>query len=188
MATMRTWNNGVISTHGTILVNQNEYFRVRSDGYNIIWERKTNGVWINHFSMPIFASQSEDFQFFVNAAFLQNTWTGVITYRGSWQGNVNVDWSTPDGGSLSGVGNTRCFTANSAGDYRICVSTDFNEPLCVPIKVEPLYFRPRDGECGDCVFSGELIKFESNGVGILTADIGTIIDNSTWLVPKPADE
>ena len=177
--------SNVVTDIALVGVNFNENFRVRSDGTTIYWEKSTAGVWS---VAATYANPTDggDYQFFVDALFLQNTWTNVRTFRGSWQGQVPVTWTVPDGGTLTGTGNTRCFSAPTAGDYSICVEAEGLEPLCIDIVVEPLYFTPVGYECGECAFAGATISFTSNASGVLTADGGTVITGTQWRAPDVA--
>lgn len=175
-------NNTLVAT---FIVNFNENFRLESDGINLIWSQQTAGVWVTRYvnQLPL---TEQWWQFFGNIAYINNQIDFFRTYRGSFVGQAPVEWSAPLGGTLTGSGNRRCWSHGVNGAYNICISESFtNETLCVPITVEPLFFRPLNYNCNDCVLTGTVVEFESNAGlnGILTATGGTVIDPLTWLAP-----
>lgn len=181
----------VIGTYG---VNYKEGFRLRSDGINMIWDVYTSGDlvgspspgynrWVTVYSQPLPVSDGWDFH--LNAAFTQNEWSYVTTYKGSYQGSIPLTWSST-GGTLTGTdNNARCFSAAVAGTYDVCVDSDFDDPVCVSVVVSDLYLTPTDFGCNDCVFTNDIVNFTSNGgtAGVLTADGGTILGPLQWQAP-----
>lgn len=177
------YSNQVIVNPIPVGVNASEIFRLRSNGISLTWERKTGGVWqtVHTESLPTV----DNWTFHLNSLFNNNELWYVNTFRGSFQGQVPTIWTTPDGGTLTGSGNNRCFTHGTPGTYSVCVASEFESAVCVPIEVDDLYFIPADFDCGQCVFAGETVQFESNGglAGDLAATHGTVIDSLTWQAP-----
>lgn len=170
-------------------VNASEQFRLRSDGINFYWDWYTSaGATHNRWILGIWTMTiptTENFTFFLNSRYVNNEWHYVRTFRGSYQGTVPTIWSAPLGGTILGTGDKRCFQSNVAGNFNVCVESEFDDPVCVDIAINPLYFRPTDRPCGACAFTGEVLTFESNGgyTGTLTATAGTVIDALTWQAP-----
>lgn len=166
-------------------VNFIEEFRLRSDGVRLHWDWKTAGVWrLSQYSIDLPVTDS--FHFHVRSAYNGNEIYGLSTYKGSYVGAVETTWTAPLGGTITGDGNNRCFTANVPGLYQVCVESDFDAPVCVDVDIDSLYFNPTDFNCGDCTFVNSIVTFESNGGlnGTLTATGGTVIDALTWQAPS----
>jgi hypothetical protein len=175
-------------------VNASEIFRVRSNGVSLYWEWQTAGIWrlVHSIALP----EAETFAYHLNSGHLNNEWHFLKTFKGTFQGTVPLTWTAPLGGTITGTGNNRCFSAGIAGSYQVCVDSDFDDPVCVDVDVAPLYLQPVDYACNDCVFTGDIIRFESNGGldGVLTATStatlqpsGVIIDALTWQAPGSPD-
>jgi hypothetical protein len=190
-----TGSNWVMTVHTptavyTRNVNFNEQFFVRSDGVSLIFEHIQGGTFITDYVMTL--PDTDSWRFIAGAFFLNNQFSWLATWLGTYQGTVPITWTTPLGGTLTGDSNTaKCFTANAPGAYQVCAVTDFDTQICVPVTVDDLTLSIKDGNCGDCVFTGDTVKFESNGGldGILSVKddngnpIGTVIDSLTWQAP-----
>jgi hypothetical protein len=172
-------------------VNAFEYFRVRSDGINLYWDYNHATRWdFGVYVIPL--PESTFFDFYLNSAMVNNEWWSIKTFRGTFQGEVPLTWTAPIGGTISGTGNTRCFTASTPGAYQVCVDTEFDEPVCVNIDVNTLYIEPIGFDCDECAFTSDVVSFRSNGGinGVLTAvdefgqPSGTVIDSLTWRAPN----
>jgi hypothetical protein len=178
---MNTPSTTISLSYGAI--EQSQFFRVRSDGTRIWWEYTTEGNWAyNYYGLDI-PADAGDFYFFVNGLYLNNSLSYIKTFRGSWQGTVPVEWTTPDGGTLSGTGNTRCFTTDTPGEYSICAGAPGIEPVCVDITADDLFYIPIGFDCDSCIFSGTVVNFQTNAEGILTADGGTVLNSTQWRAP-----
>lgn len=183
------------SVVGLFTVNFKENFRVRSDGTYLHWDIFTAGAiagypsspvarWVN--SLYIYPlPQTNVFQFGINALYVGNELSFVKTFKGTYQGPVPVTWTAPLGGSISVNGDTGCFAAPTTGDYTVCVDSELDDQICIPVSVAPAYFRPRGFDCGGCTFTGTTVEFETNGGsgGVLTADGGVVVDSTTWIAP-----
>ncbi len=171
-------------------VNPDEGFRIRSDGASLHWDRYTSSghpapQWdYSIYSIPLPGSTT--FRFHLNSGYFNNVLSTVRTFKGSFIGSVPFTWTTPLGGTLTGTGNNRCFTSSVPGTYQVCISTASDGPICASITIADLYFQPIGFNCGQCVFTGETIKFQSNGGlnGTLVATGGLVIDPLTWQAPN----
>lgn len=185
---------GAIVTPVPFNVNAGEWFRIRSTGTSLLWERQTTAGgtehWVTHYQITL--PNTLGWRFYLNSAYPNNEWYTIHTFKGTYQGAVPLTWTTPLGGTLTGDGNNRCFIVDSVGTYQVCVDSDFDDPVCVDIEVTPLFIEPDGYECGtDCVFTNAIINFTSNGgtQGVLTArdagghDVGTILGPLTWQAP-----
>lgn len=145
--------NGVGSTLSGGLVEANQKFKVRSDGTRIIWEYTTENNWAyNYYSIPI-PEDSGDFQFFVNALYVGNTWANIRTYRGSYQATVKPEdflWNSNCLDNLVINGNKACYTPLVPGSCQVCVSTINTEPKCVNVVSSPLFLKPVNIPCQSC--------------------------------------
>lgn len=166
-------------------INFHEEFRLRSDGIYLNWDWKTSGSWrlsVYRTLLPSFGR----FKFFLNSAYNNNQWSNVRTFKGTYQGKVALSWSAPDGGTITGSGDVRCFTAGTSGSYRVCIDSDFDTEVCIPVTVDPLYLLPdNESDWNICVFAGDILHLDSNGGlnGTLTATSGIVIDALTWQAP-----
>jgi hypothetical protein len=183
-------------------VNFKEVFRMRSDGTMLHWDWRTTAnqpapcapgpvgpCWrLSQYSVPL--PSTTNFRFHLNAWYTGNKIWWPETFRGSFVGPVATTWSAPLGGTITGEGNNRCFYAATAGNYLVCVASEYDDPVCVDVEVAELYFNPVGFDCGECVFVNQLVEFESNGGldGVLTATAGTVIDALTWQAPATVQE
>lgn len=179
-------SNGIVYSRS---VNFNESFYIRSDGINLFFEHKQGGQLLRDVVMTL--PQTTTWRFSVQAGYVGNTINYLRVFKGTYQGSVPITWSAPLGGTLEGTANAQCFTAGVAGDYQVCIDSDFDEPLCVDVTVSSLTLNPVGFDCGGCVFTNEIVYFESNGglAGTLTVvdenddPVGTVIDALTWQAP-----
>lgn len=178
-------------------INFREVVRLRSDGVSLHWDWKTQtGVstpcapgpvgpcWrLSQYSVPLPAS--ENFRFHLVTWFTNNRIWWPETFRGSFVGQIPTTWSAPLGGTITGEGNNRCFYAGTPGTYLVCVDSEYDDPVCVEVEVDDLFFVPIGLNCGECVFVNSIVQFDSNGGqdGVLTATAGTVIDSLTWQAP-----
>lgn len=178
-------------------VNFREVFRLRSDGTMLHWDWKTaegqqvpcspgpvGPCWhLSQYSAPL--PTSDTFRFHLVTWFNGNRIWWPETFRGSFVGQVPTTWSAPLGGTITGDGNNRCFYATTTGTYSVCVDSEYDDPVCVDVVVDDLYFVPVGFNCGECVFVNQIVEFDSNGGldGVLTATAGTVIDALTWQAP-----
>jgi hypothetical protein len=184
---------------GFLYVNFKEGFRLRSDGTNLIWDYLTqgdcpgipSGGWCTGIQRQPLPTTNL-FRFNIQSSMAGNEVSFITTFKGTYQGNIPLTWSVPLGGTLTGTGNTRCFTSNLTGTYQVCGSSDFDDPVCVDVVVDDLYIHAIDFDCGsDCVFVDDIVTFESNGgeQGILSAvdengfTVGTILGPLSWQAP-----
>lgn len=173
-----------------INVNFNEIFFVRSDGLRLYIEHISGGNLISDTSIEL--PNTSTWRFVASAGFVGNQINFLATFKGSYQGSVPITWTAPDGGTLEGTPNAQCFTADVAGAYTVCIDSDFDEPLCVDVEADELFFDSIGLNCNECVFVNDVVHFESNGgtTGTLTVvdedDIpaGTVIDALTWQAPS----
>lgn len=169
-------------------VNYNELFYVKSDGVYLSFVHIQGGVEILDYKMPL--PETQLWRFIVGAAYIGNTLSLATTYKGTYQGEVPFFWGN-SGGTLEDGTITRCFSADTPGTYVVCIDSDYDEPLCVNVEVAALYFNPINYECGTCIFTNQVIEFESNGgyAGTLTVvdeddnPVGTVIDSLHWQAP-----
>jgi hypothetical protein len=175
-------------------VNAGEWFRIRSTGTALLWERETgeggSNHWVTHYQITL--PNTLSWRYYLNSAYPNNEWYTVHTFKGTFQGSIPVTWTTPLGGTVSGTGNNRCFIADTSGTYQVCVDSEIDDPVCVDIDVQPLFIEADGYECGaDCVFTNSIVNFNSNGgvQGILTArdiggrDVGTVLGPLSWQAP-----
>lgn len=183
---------------GTIFVNFREEFRLRSDGVRLYGDWKTGSgqtvpcgsgpigpCWrLGQFSTPL--PQTETFRFNLQSVYSPNRIWWPTTFRGTFVGQVPTTWTTPLGGTLTGTGNNRCFTSDVPGTFQVCVESEYDSAVCVDIEVDDLYLVPVGLNCGDCIFTDQIVEFTSNGGlnGVLSATHGTVIDALTWQAPS----
>lgn len=145
--------SGVGVTIGGGPVEFNQKFKIKSDGTAIIWEYTTRGNWAYNYTRFTIPEDSGDFQFYVNALYVNNTWTNLKTYRGSYQGTVKAEdfiWNSNCIDQLTPSGATACYTAITPGSCQVCVSTINTEPKCVNVVSSPLFLKPTSVECKSC--------------------------------------
>lgn len=170
-------------------INFNEIFYIESTGGVLKFHHIQGGVDIVdlQYTLPVTSA----WRFEIKAAFVNNALGYLSVFKGTYQGSIPITWSTPLGGALVGTPTNQCFTAPTTGLYQVCIDSDFDDPVCVDVQAEPLYFAPTDFDCGGCVFTGDTINFNSNGglAGTLEVTVGfgipvgTIIDALTWKAP-----
>lgn len=184
------WNASVIWAGVTVAtftagINFKDQFRVQSDGVYLNIKHEAGLIYQPLTSYRQILPETEKFRFHLQSLYNGNELWFVRTFKGTFQGSVPVTWSVPDGGVLTGEGDSRCFTVATPGAYSICIDSDYDEPLCVGITADELYFEPSELECSDCVFAGDIVTFNSNGglLGTLEATAGTVIDSLTWQAP-----
>jgi hypothetical protein len=139
---------GIVVTIGGGLVEQNQHFKIKSDGNDMIWEYTTFNNWVyNYHRRPIPADVGE-FTFTVDGLYSNNTWSDVRTYRGSYQAPVtDFVWTTnaPEGLVISG--SQACYTPLAQGNHQVCVAAAGLDPICLNVNAVPLFFRPLDKVC-----------------------------------------
>lgn len=171
--------DGTIQTLSGGLIEFNQQFRVKSDGTRIIWEYTTYNNWAyGYYSLPI-PSDSGDFQFFVNALWMNNTWNNLKTYRGSYQGVINSDefiWTSNCIDNIEINGNEACFTPTSPGSCNICVTTTNATPVCVDVVASPLYLNPIDKDCNNCNDNIDCLNIPNPTKPIISID--SILNNT----------
>lgn len=184
------YRNNVIDSRSTAI---SRAFFVRSDGTRLAWE-----VWdFSHYleGDAITLPASASWKFYTGIAFQPNQMYNLGTRSGTYQGTLPITWSST-GGTLTGTGNSRCFTADTPGNYQVCIDSDVDDPLCVDVEVDDLYLHAIDVDCDDCALVNSIIHFESNGGLDGTLDVkdfegntvGTVIDSLTWQAPDyPVD-
>jgi hypothetical protein len=182
-------------------VNFNETFYVQSDGTTLSFRHVQAGTTITDYSIAL--PNTTTWRFKVGAAFINNQINFLQIWKGTYQGSIPLTWSAPDGGTLDTTGSTACFSSVTPGTYHVCGDSDFDDPVCVEIDVAALNLTLADGtacdcievldedHCSSCFFTGDVIKFASNGGldGTLTVTdddnnpIGTVINSLTWQAP-----
>lgn len=171
--------NGVGVTISGGLVEANQQFKVKSDGTRIIWEYTTYNRWVYNYCYVTIPEAGGDFQFYVNALFLGNTWTNLRTYRGSYQGTVKPEdfiWSTNCSDNLQINGNKACYTPTVPGACQVCVSTVNTQPKCINIVSSPLYIRPVNSNCIGCGESTDCANIPNPTQPIVT--LSSTVSNS----------
>lgn len=145
--------NGAATTLNTGYVEFNQQFRLRSDGNTISWDYTTEGKWVYNRIYMTIPADSGDFQFIVNALWMGNVWTNLMTYKGSYQATPRPEdyiWTSDCTDNLVITGNKACYTPITPGYCKICVSTINLTPQCVSVVSSPLTLTPVGIDCENC--------------------------------------
>lgn len=137
------------------LVEFNQKFRLRSDGTTLSWDYTTHNNWVYNRYYITLPEDVGKIQFFVNAKFLNNSWTNLKTYKGSYQGTIPPEdfiWNTNCDDNLVIDGSEACYTPTSSGSCQVCVSTeDIDDRKCVSVIASPLFINPQGIDCDGCL-------------------------------------
>lgn len=145
--------DGSTTTLENGFIEQDQVFRIKSDGTRIIWEYTTHGNEVYNRAYMNIPENCGDFNFFVNALYLGNTWSNLTTFRSSYQGPIDTEdfiWSSDCLDALEINGKKACYTPTIPGSCNICVSALTMGPVCTTVISSPLYLNPTNAECGDC--------------------------------------
>lgn len=173
----------VATPYGTLIVlgggrvEAAQNFKVKGDGNMIIWEYTTRGNWAYGHQYMVMPSDVGNFQFFADGLWLNNRWTNLKTYRGSYQGtipNEEYSWTSNCIDDLVINGNQACYTPTIPGSCQICVSTPHHESKCINVIASPLYIKPIDIECNGCSETLECENIPNPTLPILTITNPTI--------------
>ena len=173
-----TFPDGSTVNMSTGLVEFNQTFKVKSDGTRIIWEYTTEQNWVYNYAWFNLPSDVGNLQFFVNAAYIGNTWTNLITYRGSYQATIQPDefiWSTNCPTNLEIDGDKACFVSTTPGSCDVCVNALGLDPVCATVVSSPLYLNPVDTDCGSCGGPTECLNIPDPTIPVITT---TTIDDT----------
>lgn len=178
--------------------NNNEAFRIDSDGTEIILYLHTAGSFSQKARFPI-PEGVLFYRFFLQVMNVTNSILGcyiriddvTIPVTTSNSSLVSLETPTPNSTiriiDLSHYGVTHPFVAN----FNLELSNEhIEDTLQIPVDVAALFIRPVGQDCGSAVVAGTIVQFESNAGngGLFEATGGTILANLQWQAPNSTGE